>query len=231
MPNSKNCSCEVGDVDSCQVMQDVKNSIYRLNDILSSSFVPSLGNTVISGFNQPTSNYSGSLQSFYSQFRQLQEKQRINELKHKLQNESRGQHSRILDTRDRNYSADFTRNDSSGFNHALNSNVYTINSSDDPINRARNLVLREQARSWKQQQQYLSSSDMQGFLPSERNYIGSRSDNISPSPSSRISSGLSEHSSTNLPFLKFEPDAETEYNEWMSRLKTLQDKIRSHKIL
>ncbi|GBL86902.1 hypothetical protein AVEN_218650-1 [Araneus ventricosus] len=232
LPCSSSCSCGMGDAGSCQVMQDVKNSIYRLNDILSTSFVPSLGNTVISDFNFPINNHTNSLHSFYSQFRQLQEKQRVTELKHKLQNGNAGQHSRSFNALDRNYSANLTRKETPQFNNVLNSSSFSLNPTDDPIARARDLVLREQARSWKQQQQYLNSSDMQGFLPLERNYTSSVSDNISPSASSRISSGLSENSSTvQFPFLKFEPDPETEYNEWMSRLKTLQDKIRSHKII
>lgn len=82
------CSCEKGDAGSCDVMRDVKSSIFRLNDILSTSFVPSLGNPVISGFNYPANNYSSPLESFYTQFRQLQEKHRVTELKHKLQSES-----------------------------------------------------------------------------------------------------------------------------------------------
>ncbi|XP_055941952.1 centrosomal protein of 164 kDa-like isoform X2 [Argiope bruennichi] len=232
LPCSSSCSCGMGDAGSCQIMQDVKNSIYRLNDILSSSYEPSLGSTVISDFNFPINNHSNSLQSFYTQFRQLQEKQRITELKHKLQNGNAGQHSRSLNALDQSYSANFTRKETPQFNNLLNANSLSLNSGDDPITRARNLVLREQARSWKQQQQYLNSSDINGFPPLERNYTPSISDNISPSVSSRISPGLSENSSTaHFPFLKFEPDPETEYNEWMSRLKTLQDKIRSHRII
>ncbi|CAL1263753.1 unnamed protein product [Larinioides sclopetarius] len=232
LPCSSSCSCGMGDAGSCQVMQDVKNSIYRLNDILSTSFVPSLGNTVISDFNFPINNHTNSLQSFYSQFRQLQEKQRVTELKHKLQNGNASLHSRSLNALERNYSANVTGKETPQFNNVLNSSSFSLNPNEDPIARARNLVLREQARSWKQQQQYLNSSDLQGFLPLERNYSSSVSDNISHLASSRISSGLSDNSSTaQLPFLKFEPDPEAEYNEWMSRLKTLQDKIRSHKII
>ncbi|GFT27311.1 uncharacterized protein NPIL_311972 [Nephila pilipes] len=232
LSSPNNCSCEVGDIGSCQVMQDVKNSIYRLNDILSTSFVPSLGNNdVLPGYNYSTNNHSSALQSFYSQYRHLQEKQRITELKHKLQTgNTNHQASNITE---RSYFNDATRKESPLFSRALQPSSHSsANMSEDPISRARNLVLREQARSWKQQQQFLSSSDMQGFLPLDRNFNSSISDNISPSTSSRISSGFSENSSTfQFPFLKFDPDPETEYNEWMARLKTLQDKIRSHRLL
>ncbi|PRD31795.1 UNVERIFIED_CONTAM: hypothetical protein NCL1_22451 [Trichonephila clavipes] len=229
IPSSNNCRCEIGDVNSCQVMQDVKNSIYRLNDILSTSYVPSLGNNVLS-YNHPINNHSPSLQSFYSQYRQLQEKQRITELKHKLQNGSTSQQA--SNVTEGSYFNDITRKELPQFNRALQSSPYAVNVSYDPIGRARNLVLKEQARSWKQQQQFLSSTDMQGFLPIDRNFNTSISDNISQSTSSRISSGFSENSSTHqFPFLKFEPDPETEYNEWMARLKTLQDKIRNHRLI
>ncbi|GFQ78662.1 uncharacterized protein TNCT_463091 [Trichonephila clavata] len=228
IPSSNNCSCEIGDVGSCQVMQDVKNSIYRLNDILSTSYVPSLGNNVLLGYNHLTNNHSPSLQSFYSQYRQLQEKQRITELKHKLQNGSTSQQESNVSYG--NFLNDVTRKESPQFSRALQSS--SVNVSYDPYSRAKNLVLREQARSWKQQQQFLSSSDMQGFLPIDRSFNTSISDNISPSASSRISSGFSENSSAHqFPFLKFEPDPETEYNEWMARLKTLQDKIRNHRLI
>ncbi|KAG8195393.1 hypothetical protein JTE90_001407 [Oedothorax gibbosus] len=214
------CNCVKGDPSSCEVMDDVKSSIFRLNDILSTSFAPSIGNTVISGFSYPANSYSSPLESFYTQFRQLQEKHRVTELKHKL--ESGAWKERANNTNQlRNV---ISSSEAFNFNRALNSSSFT-GVPDDPLSRARNLVLREQARSWKQQQQFLSASDQQEFLPLERN----RNISISDASPSLASSGFGTQSP--MPFLKFEPDPETEYDEWMTRIKTLQDKIRSHKIL
>lgn len=81
------CKCELGDSASCSVMQDVKNSVYRINDILSHNYVPPVITPNIYQINQLPTNYSNTFENFYSQFREMQEKHRLTELKHKCENE------------------------------------------------------------------------------------------------------------------------------------------------
>lgn len=82
----KKCRCENGD--TCDVLQDVKNSVYRLNDILCHNFVPPLSGNNFYQVNQPVNSYSSPFDSFYTQLRDIQEKQRLAELKHKCEKEA-----------------------------------------------------------------------------------------------------------------------------------------------
>ena len=83
--SQKKCKCELGDPESCNVLQDVKNSVYRLNDILCASFVPPLRTSAYYQVSQPVNSYSSPFDNFYTQLRQLQEKQRLVNLKHKCE--------------------------------------------------------------------------------------------------------------------------------------------------
>nr|XP_042902451.1 uncharacterized protein LOC110282037 isoform X1 [Parasteatoda tepidariorum]XP_042902452.1 uncharacterized protein LOC110282037 isoform X1 [Parasteatoda tepidariorum] len=219
--NKNTCSCVQGDAESCDVMQEVKNSIYRLNGILSQTFMPALNNSdVMTEMNHPVVNYSSPLESFYSQFRHLQEKHRITNLKHKCQNEIKLQvkNSSTALSGPSHLMGLFKSKDYSKPNNIENSNLYSIDYPEDPLMRARNLVLKEKARYWKQ-------SQLQNSLVASSDHHFSTSDNLSHSASSRTSPALGEKS----PYLNFESDPEADYNAWMSRLNALQQRIRSHK--
>lgn len=79
------CKCELGDPESCRVLQDVKNSVYHLNDILCANFAPPLRSSTVYQVTQPVNNYSSSFDDFYAQLRQMQEKQRLVDLKNKCE--------------------------------------------------------------------------------------------------------------------------------------------------
>lgn len=85
LTSQSKCKCELGDFESCRVMQDVKNSVYHLNDILCANFAPPLRSSTLYQVTQPVNSYSSSFDDFYAQLRQMQEKQRLVDLKHKCE--------------------------------------------------------------------------------------------------------------------------------------------------
>lgn len=85
LTSQSKCKCELGDFESCRVMQDVKNSVYHLNDILCANFAPPLRSSTVYQVTQPVNSYSSSFDDFYAQLRQMQEKQRLVDLKHKCE--------------------------------------------------------------------------------------------------------------------------------------------------
>ncbi|XP_054706505.1 golgin subfamily B member 1-like [Uloborus diversus] len=218
------CKCETGNFSSCDVFQDVKKSFYHLSDILNQSFVPSItSNQMMYGVDRPISSHSSPFENFYIQFRQLQEKNRITELKHRCENEA----AKLVKHSSQNIAGSQQLADLAGkeFSSPYQSPQPHLSHDfmEDPMVRARSIVLREQARTWKQQQKLINSSF--AILPSEQ---GKQSDkflnNIHLSNSHQIKPFQSS-------FLNFELDPETDYNRWMTRLNALQQKIRSHKML
>ncbi|KFM77556.1 hypothetical protein X975_10641, partial [Stegodyphus mimosarum] len=225
MPRQTKCMCEDGDPEACEVMQAVKNSVYQLNDVLNLSFDPTFRtNSLVYGFS-PFS-YSSPVDSFYVQFRKLQEKHRITELRHQCENQTMNQFKGSSSETGKTSTSKPSEND------FIQSSFYTPHFSqtswkkdDDVIARARNIVLREQARSKKQQQQFMEPSVSANVLHPESHIM--TTDNFSQSVQFNVSRSFGSLPSS---FFNFELDPETDYNRWMARLNALQQKIRSHKM-
>ncbi|XP_035225761.1 centrosomal protein of 164 kDa-like isoform X2 [Stegodyphus dumicola] len=230
VPRQSKCMCEDGDPESCEVMQAVKNSVYQLNDVLNLSFDPTFHtSSLVYGFS-PFS-YSSPVESFYVQFQKLQAKHRITELKHQCENQTMKQFKGSSSETSKTSTSKPSENDfirSSLYTPHFNQNL--LKKDDDVLARAQNIVLREQARSKKQQQQFMEPSVSENLLHPERHIMAT--DNFSQSVQFNVSRSFGGLPSSFLNFGAFftELDPETDYNRWMARLNALQQKIRSHKM-
>lgn len=235
------CKCEFGDIESCKIMQEVKSSIFSLNQILNRSFVPSLvSRTMLQGFGNSLAKYGNPVDNYYIQFRELQKRQRTTDLKHVCSNEIEKRTipitSYLSSSRPDSISLE-RRSDlvESAENSALTSNqpfsygnLLSYNTPEDPIARARDLVLREQAKTWKQKQQITNSFLEENILTKEHPSAISEQIRSQATQSSNLSASFNTLPSS---FSIIEHDSSSDYNFWMARLSALQQRVRSHKLL